>query len=195
MENVEGGSEEAATYCRSAMYGSVLSGGLGGHIYGAGGWNGGVWSGEVEEASKYPMWRVFPWPSADQMRHLKTFILSEGPRYQDLIPCTDRISPNQSAGPKGVAGWAYGAATPEQDFLLLYFEKDCPRAAVAGAKANARYAARWFDPRNGEWIPDSALVADTSGRIALPPFPNQTARSDRDWALKLTLGTWNGNHR
>jgi hypothetical protein len=188
MENVEGGSEEAAAYCRSAMYGSVLSGGLGGHIYGAGGWNGGVWSGEVEEASKYPMWKVFQWPSGDQMRHLKTFILSEGRRYQDLTPCTDRISPDQSAGPKGVAGWAYGAATPEQDLLLLYFEKDCPQATVAGAKANARYTARWFNPRNGKWIDvNVALVADTSGRIALPPFPNQTLRSDMDWALKLTL--------
>ncbi len=188
MENIEGGTEEAAAYCRSAMYGSVLSGGLGGHIYGAGGWNGGVWSGEVEEASKYPMWRVFQWPSGDQMRHLKTFILSEGRRYQDLIPCTDRISPNQSAGPKGVAGWAYGAATPEQDLLLLYFEKDCPHAAIVGAKANARYTARWLDPRIGRWINvNVVLVADSSGRVELPPFPNRTARSDMDWALKLTL--------
>ena len=127
------------------------------------------------------MWKVVQWPSGDQMRHLKTFILSEGGRYQDLTPCTDRISPNQSAGPKSVAGWAYGAATPEQDLLLLYFEKDCPQAAVAGAKADARYIARWFDPRNGKWInADVALVADTSGRIALPPFPNQTAGSNMD---------------
>ena len=151
MENIEGGSEEAAAYCRSAMYGSILSGGLGGHIYGVGGWNGGVWSGEVEEASKVPRWKVFQWPSGDQMRHLKTFILSEGRRYQDLTPCADRISPSQSAGPKGISGWAYGAATPEQDLLLLYFERDCPEAAVTGAKANARYAAHWFDPRKGRW--------------------------------------------
>jgi hypothetical protein len=111
-----------------------------------------------------------------------------GGRYQDLAPCTDRISPNQSAGPQSVAGWAYGAATPEQDLLLLYFEKDCPQAAVAGAKAKARYTARWFDPRNGKWINvDVAFVADTSGRIALPQFPNRASRSDMDWALKLTL--------
>ena len=37
MEDAEPGSDKAARYCRSAMYGSVLSGGLGGHIYGAGG--------------------------------------------------------------------------------------------------------------------------------------------------------------
>lgn len=68
MENVDGGTETSALYCRSAMYGSVLSGGLGGHIYGAGGWKGGIWSGEVEAASKSPMWKSFLWPAADQMR-------------------------------------------------------------------------------------------------------------------------------
>ncbi len=188
MENIAGGSEESAAYCRSAMYGSVLSGGLGGHIYGAGGWDGGVWSGEVEEASKCPMWKAFQWPSGDQMRHLKTFILSEGRRYQDLIPCTEQISPNQSAGPGGLGGWAFGAGTPEQDLVLLYFERDCPKAAVAGVKANASYNARWFDPRNGKWINgEDSLVADASGRIALPPFPNRTSKSDMDWVLKLTL--------
>src|SRR5665811_233 len=82
--------------------------------YGAGGWDGGIWSGEVETTSKNPMWKEFLWPSGDQMRHLKTFILSEGQRYQYLVPCTERILPNQSAGPKGTTGWAYGAATKEQ---------------------------------------------------------------------------------
>ncbi len=188
MENAEGGSEEAAVWCRSAMYGSVLSGGLGGHIYGAGGWNGGIWSGEVEEASKCPLWKAFQWPSGDHMRHLKTFILSEGRRYQDLVPCTDRIHPNQSAGPKGTTGWAYGAAIPEQDLLLLYFERDCPQTVITGVKPKARYIARWFDPRNGRWTPvDTPLVAEGSGRIPMPPFPDQKARSEMDWAIKLTL--------
>ncbi|MHC4325739.1 MAG: apiosidase-like domain-containing protein, partial [Planctomycetota bacterium] len=39
MEGAAGDTETSALYCRSAMYGSVLSGGLGGHIYGAGGWD------------------------------------------------------------------------------------------------------------------------------------------------------------
>lgn len=188
MENIEGGSDDAAMHCRSAMYGSVLSGGLGGHIYGAGGWNGGIWSGEVEDASKCPMWKVFLWPSGDQMRHLKAFILSEGRRYQDLAPCTDQISPNQSDRPKGATGWAYGAAAPERDLFLLYSEKGCPQAALAKAQRNARYLARWFNPRDGEWtIVADPLIADASGRITLPPFLDQTAKSDVDWALKLTL--------
>ena len=188
MENAEGGSDEAALWCRSAMYGSVLSGGLGGHIYGAGGWSGGIWSGEVEEASKYPMWKVFQWQSGDQMRHLKTFMLSEGQKYQDLVPCSERILPNQSAGPKVTTGWAYGAATPEKDLLLLYFEKGCPQTVVTGVKPKAMYNANWFDPRNGRWIQvDTPQVAGEAGRIILPPFPDNTDPSGMDWAIKLSL--------
>jgi hypothetical protein len=188
MENAEGGSEEAAVWCRSAMYGSVLSGGLGGHIYGAGGWNGGVWSGEVEEASRYPMWKVFQWPSGDQMRHLKTFILSEGQKYQELVPCTERIQPNQSAGPRVTTGWAYGAATPKQDLLMLYFERDCPKANVTGVKPNTMYIVNWFDPGNGKWIvPDTRLISDDSGRITLPQYPDNSDRSGMDWVIKLTM--------
>ncbi len=72
--------------------------------------------------------------------------------------------------------------------MLLYFEKDCPQATVAGARPNAQYTARWFNPRNGEWIVvNSPVMADAAGGVALPPFPNQTAKSDTDWALKLTL--------
>ena len=188
MENIPGGSDDAAAYCRSAMYGSVLSGGLGGHIYGAGGWSGGIWSGEVEAASQWPMWKVFQWPSGDQMRHLKTFILSEGRRYQELVPCRDRISPNQSAPRTGDVGWAFGAATPQHDLLLLYFEKGCPQASVTGMKANAEYSARWLNPRNGEWLPVAAPVkTDDAGRMALPLFPNDVTKSDIDWALKIVL--------
>ena len=187
MENAEGGTPEAAEWCRSAMYGSVLSGGFGGHIYGAGGWNGGVWSGEVEEASRYPMWKVFQWPSGDQMRHLKTFILSEGQKYQELVPCTERIEPNKSAGPRVTTGWAYGAATPKQDLIMLYFERDCPEANLTGVKLNTIYIVNWFDPRNGKWVvPDTRLNSDDSGRIVLPKYPDNSDRSGMDWAIKLT---------
>ncbi|MFQ6131721.1 MAG: DUF4038 domain-containing protein [Armatimonadota bacterium] len=189
MEDAEGGSDLAALYCRSAMYGSVLSGGLGGHIYGAGGWQGGMWSGEVEEASTAPIWEVIRWPSADQMRHLANFVLSVGPRYQDLVPSVDLVSPNRSGKRDGLLGWAYCARTPEQDVFLLYFEKQCPQASVAGALPGARYSASWFDPRSGGWLVarNEALVADQAGIVALPAFPNGAAVSDADWALKLAL--------
>jgi hypothetical protein len=188
MEDAEGGSDEAALWCRSAMYGSVLSGGLGGHIYGAGGWTGGIWSGEVEPDSKYPMWKVFQWISGDQMRHLKSFMLSEGKKYMDLIPCTERIMPHQSAGPKVTIGWAYGSATPGQDLIMLYFEKDCPRSVITGVNPGNKYDVNWFDPKKGTWIhPDSPITSDAMGRIFLPQYPDKISGTGTDWALKLVL--------
>lgn len=187
MEDAEPGSDRAARYCRSAMYGSVLSGGLGGHVYGAGGWQGGLWSGEVEAASKYPIWEVIRWPSADQMRHLKAFVLSEGRRYQDLEPATEAVSPNRAGDAKGLAGWAYAARTRGGELNLLYFEANCPPATLEGARAGGRHRAQWFDPRTGAWLDAGVSTADAAGRLALPPFPDVAARSETDWALKLVL--------
>lgn len=186
MEDAEGGTAKAALYCRSAMYGSVLSGGLGGHIYGAGGWKGGLWSGEVEKASKYPIWEVIGWPSAGQMQHLAAFVLSEGRRYQDLIPSTALLTPHRSGKSKGLTGWAYCARTAERDLFVVYFERDCPRATLSGLRPKARYRAQWFDPRAGKWLGRSTVVADASGKARLPSFPGAKARPATDWGLKLT---------
>jgi hypothetical protein len=189
MEDAEPGSERAALYCRSAMYGSVLSGGLGGHIYGAGGWQGGMWSGEVEKASKWPIWEVLQWPSADQMRHLKEFILSEGKAYQNLIPSDGALSPNRSGQPKTNLGWAYCARTKSRELSLLYFERDCPRAVLSGLRAGGRYRLQWFNPRTGEWLAPSenGIQADLEGNLQLPPFPAGGAKSKEDWAMKVML--------
>jgi hypothetical protein len=189
MPDADPGTEKAALYCRSGMYGSVLSGGLGGHIYGAGGWDGGMWGGNVEKAAEHHVWDVLPWPSADQMRHLKTFVLSEGPKYQQLVPNRELLDPRESGPAHGYVGWAYAAGTPGKDFLLLYFEKDCPRATLSGLSPDRAYQARWFNPRSGQWTRagEGSLVAGPSGTAELPPFPNGKPRSSLDWALKLTL--------
>ena len=187
MEDAEPGSAKAARYCRSAMYGSVLSGGLGGHIYGAGGWKGGLWSGEVEAASEYPIWQVVQWPSADQLRHLKTFVLSEGREYQNLVPSAERVSPSRSGDAKSLDGWAYCAATENRDLLLLYFEQGCLRAELSGLPAGRQYHTQWFDPRTGRWLEGATktLVTTSDGKIQLPPFPGGKTKADTDWALKL----------
>jgi hypothetical protein len=143
----------------------------------------------VEAASAYPIWEVIRWPSADQMRHLRTFVLSEGPRYQDLVPAVELVSPNKSGGPKTNVGWAYCSRTAQRDLFLLYFEKDCPRAAVSGAVPGVRYRAQWFNPRTGVWLDagSGVLAADATGKIDLPLFPGDSAKSADDWGLKLKL--------
>jgi hypothetical protein len=187
MEGADGDTETSALYCRSAMYGSVLSGGLGGHIYGAGGWDGGMWGGNVEEAAVDHIWDVIKWRSADQMRHLRTFILSEGRRYQDLVPRENLIRPNRSGQLKSCIGWSYCARTKEKDLFLLYFEKDCPKANVSGAVFSGKYKAVWFNPRTGDWEDVGILNADSAGVIDLPNFPDNSFKSRTDWAMKLTL--------
>ncbi len=187
MLDAEGGTEKSALYCRSAMYGSVLSGGLGGHIYGAGGWGGGLWSGEVEDESPAPIWEVIKWSSADQMQHLRSFVLSEGSRYQLLVPSVGLVQPNRTGEEKSCLGWAYCARTAEKDLFLLYFEKDCPKASLSGALPRSKYKALLFNPRTGDWTDAGVLIADSAGGITLPNFPDKSTRSNTDWGLKLTL--------
>ena len=185
MEGADGETETSDLYCRSAMYGSVLSGGLGGHIYGAGGWDGGMWGGNVEDAAENHIWDVIKWRSADQMRHLRTFIMSEGSRYRDLVPSANLILPNRSGKPKSCVGWSYCARTEEKDLFVLYFEKNCPKASLSGAKSRGKYQARWFNPRIGIWRDAGVLVADSAGVIDLPNFPGNLSKSRKDWAMKL----------
>jgi len=182
MLDAEAGSDRAALYCRSGMYGSVLSGGLAGHIYGAGGWNGGMWGGNRTEGAPDPIWEAIQWPSAGQMQHLRAFVLSEGARYRDLVPSADLLDPSRAGKAKSCVGWAYCARTPDREFFLLYFETECPPATLSGAKRNGKYAARWFNPRTGRCKKPVAVTANGRGTIALPPFPDKD-----DWAMKLTL--------
>jgi hypothetical protein len=185
MEGADGETETSDLYCRSAMYGSVLSGGLGGHIYGAGGWDGGMWGGNVEDAAENHIWDVIKWRSADQMRHLRTFIMSEGSKYQNLVPSANLIMPNRSGEAKSCIGWSYCARTEEKDLFVLYFEKDCLNANLSGAISKGKYAARWFNPRIGIWRDAGVLIADSAGVIDLPNFPGNLSKSRKDWAMKL----------
>lgn len=174
------GPAEEELYCRSGMYGSVLSGGLAGHIYGAMG----LWQGSIEDEASPKMWETIVWESAAQMQHLWTFVASCGSRYRDLIPNPELVTPNKSGDPNGYKGWAYCAGTRELDLFLLYFEKEAPDAIFRGAIPGRSYAAEWFDPRTGTWQKiEQVFEADiATGRFDLPPIP-----SNNDWGMKLAM--------
>ena len=175
-----GGTEKDDQFVRSAMYGSFLSGGFAGHVYGAEG----IWGSDIEPAAPIKMWDAFQWRSGSQMQHLRTFALSIGKRYQDLVPNADLVSPNKTALVRGYEEWAYCARTPDKDIFLAYFEKGCtPRSQIRGAKLLGRYKAQWYDPRNGTWqdVGNGTLQASIIGIITLPEFP-----ADADWGLRLT---------
>ncbi|HEY1945697.1 MAG TPA: DUF4038 domain-containing protein [Bryobacteraceae bacterium] len=175
----QGGTEKDDQFVRSAMYGSVLSGGLAGHVYGAEG----IWGADIEPAAPIKMWDAFQWQSGAQMKYLPDFVLSVGKRYQDLVPDEDLVVPNKTHIVKGYEGWAYAARTADKNIYLAYFEKGCPRSLVRGARVMSLYKAKWFDPRTGVWsdVGPGQVAADNIGEIHLPPFP-----TDNDWGLSLT---------
>ncbi len=174
-----GGTEQDDRFVRSGMYGSFLSGGFAGHVYGAEG----IWGADIEPAAETKMWDAFQWRSGSQMQHLRTFALSIGKRYQELVPIADLVSPNKTPVTRGYEGWAYCARTPDKDIFLVYFEKGCPQSQVRGARLWGGYKAEWFDPRTGTWSDagDGTVRSNQIGVINVPKFP-----SDDDWALRLT---------
>ena len=174
----EGNTERDNEIVRSGAYGSVLSGGLAGHVYGAEG----IWGADIEDQAPTKMWDAFTWESAADMQHLRTFVFSLGNLYQELVPMADLVSPNKSHDILSYEGWAYCARTPDKKNYLIYFEKGCPRAEVRGAILNGVYSAQWFDPREGSWMEanDGKLASNKIGIIVLPELP-----AKGDWGLKL----------
>ena len=175
-----GGTEKDDQFVRSAMYGSFLSGGLAGHVYGAEG----IWGSDIEPAAPIKMWDAFQWRSGSQMQHLRTFAMSIGKRYQELAPNADLVSPNKTPLVRGYEEWAYCARTPDKEIFLAYFEKGCPpRSQIRGARLLSPYRAQWYDPRNGTWqdVGNGTLRSSIIGIVTLPEFP-----ADADWGLRLT---------
>jgi Protein of unknown function (DUF4038)/Domain of unknown function (DUF5060) len=173
-----GGTPTDDRYVRSAMYGTVLSGGLAGYVYGAEG----IDTADIQPSAPTKMWDAFKWNSATQGRHLRTFVFSIGKRYRDLEPNSELVAPSKTHVLKGYDGWAYAARTPEKEIFLAYFEQGCPRSLIRGARLWSAYQARWFDPRNGTWsnAGDGTVKSDIVGEIQLPDFPSNT-----DWGLSL----------
>lgn len=170
-----GGSDLDSLYSRSGLYGSFLSGGFAGYIYGAQG----MWGADIEPEAAHRMWEVLTWASAEQARYLRNFAFSNDRRFQDLEPLPDLLMPSRAGPLHGYTGWAYCARTPEKDFFLIYFERGTPRAALRGARPGT-YEGKWFDPRSGEWSKPFEVSADATEYAQLPAKP-----TDDDWGLSL----------
>ncbi len=172
-----GGTEQDSRYVRSGMYGSFLSGGLGGHVYGAEG----IWGADIEQAAPIKMWDAFQWRSGAEMQYLRTFAMSLGKRYQDLVP-DEWVTPSKTATVLGYEGWAWAARTSDSEIFLAYFERGCPKSKIRGARPMSLYKAQWFDPRSGTFS-DAAgvpLASNNIGEVQVPTFPG-----DNDWGFKL----------
>lgn len=171
---------------RNGMYGSFLSGALGGYVYGSTGLvraerEKGCIEGQMPYS--YWMWDGLTFTSGTMVTIFKKFVFSEGTRYQELIPNCEQVSPNRTHDIFGFEGWAYCAQTKERDLIMLYFEKDCPTHRVRSVLHDGIYEATWFDPRTGEWLDAGKVYADPMECITeMPQKP-----TNEDWALKLKL--------
>ena len=173
-------------FARAMMYGSVLSGGLAGHVHGTGAY-------DLTTTGEPAGWRPFIWEalryaSGGQMQHLQKFVLSEGARYQQLELASKELRPRAApdARDDGLEGWAFMMRTADRTLALLYFEQKAVNTRLTGLAPNARYRWMWFDPRQGRWSEARDFSSDGSGVLATPPFPGDASRATQDWAAKLT---------
>jgi Protein of unknown function (DUF4038)/Domain of unknown function (DUF5060) len=171
-------------FARSMMYGSVLSGGLAGHVHGTGAYDV-TTTGEASGWRPY-IWEALRYRSGTQMQHLGRFVLSEGDRYQQLELASADLQPRRAAGSEGSSedgldGWGFMMRTADRRFALLYFEAGAAKPRAAGFVPGSRYVWRWYDPRDGAWAAGLKLTADSQGALEAPPFPDAG-----DWAAKVT---------
>jgi hypothetical protein len=186
-EHPPANSERDNYFSRAQMYGSVLSGGLSGHVHGTAAYD---ITTTGEPAGMRPhVWDAFKYKSANYMKHLQGFILSEGKKYQDLQPAREDIQPNKAPDSPGdgLDGWSYMMRTPEKDFALLYFENKSVLPVLNNFKTNTSYSFQWFDTIKGEWGEKVIIKSDEKGKLLLPEFPDGQNLSAKDWAAKIVL--------
>jgi len=173
---------------RAQMYGSVLSGGLAGHVYGTGAYCGNTTGEPKNEGDRPYIWEGLNYISGAQLPHLATFILSEGNAYQNCSPSRDLLMPNKAKGSKddGLDGWSFMLLSNNKDLAFLYFENKAEIPLVKGLLPDKTYSLDWFDPIEGKWLNvDITSRTDSNGEIKIKNFPTGEQVSNRDWCLKI----------
>ncbi len=162
-DNPPTNSEEAEMNCRAGLYGSFLSGALGGVFYGVEG----VWGADIEKEAPYKMGETIQYRSGREAPLLRNFVLCEGERYLELIPNSELVTPNKAGEPLGYRGWAFCSATPRKDFALIYLEAECPPASLRGFPPNTIYRVSYYNPVEGSWRDGDKILTDSVGRVPL----------------------------
>lgn len=189
--NKPGGERPAANsdrdnyFARAQMYGSVLSGGLSGHVHGTAAYDM-TTTGEPAGARPH-FWDALKYESAKYMRHLSNFILSEGSNFQNLELARQDVHPHKApnAPEDGLDGWAYMMRTSDKKLAFLYFENQSIIPTLHHFNPGKEYSLQWYHPVTGEWKANILIKADDNGRLHIPNFPNEDDRASRDWAAKI----------
>ncbi len=180
-ETPEPNSPRDNYFARAQMYGSVLSGGLAGHVHGTAAYD--ITSTGEPAGWRPHIWTALRYKSGSQMQHLQAFVLSEGPSYQDLLLASDQLSPRKApdAIEDGLDGWSFMMRNEDASYALLYFEIDAVPTTVSGMQSSSTYQWNWYNPKTGEWLKPIRLKTNANGQLKSPPLP----ASGTDWAAKL----------
>jgi hypothetical protein len=178
-------SERDNYFSRAMMYVSVLSGGISGHVHGTAAYD--ITTTGEPAGFRPHIWDAMKYESAEYMRHLSEFVLSEGKKYQSLEPAQDDILQRKAEGSfeDGLDGWSYMMRNNEKDLALLYFENKSVLPALEGFIPDSSYSLMWFDPMTGEWEKALTVKSNNKGSLSIPSFPDSENPSVRDWALKI----------
>lgn len=186
-EQAESGSDRDNYFSRAQMYGCVLSGGLAGHVHGTGAYD--VTSAAEPAGGRPYFWEALRYASAEYMRGLGIFVLSEGTRYRGLQLASEDLTVRKAPGSpeNGLDGWSFMMRTADRTFGLLYFENKAQRGAAKGWKPSTGYRLTWFDPRTGRWREPVDVRSDEAGSVQLPAFPGGGDVAATDWAAKILV--------
>jgi hypothetical protein len=184
-ERPSANSERDNYFARAQMYGSVLSGALSGHVHGTAAYD--ITTTGEPAGSRPHFWDAMKYESANYMKHLSDFILSEGVDYQELELARQDMLPHKApdAPQDGLDGWAYMMRTGDKKLALLYFENNSVLPDLINFIPDQEYVFSWYNPVNGEWKKALPLKADSEGVLRLPDFPGQEKKASSDWAAKI----------
>jgi hypothetical protein len=184
-ETPEENSDRDNYFSRAMMYGSVLSGGLAGHVHGTAAYD--VTSTGEPAGWRPHIWTALKYQSGSQMQYLKKFVLSEGDRYQQLQLASHDLAPRSIPGAldNGLDGWSFLMRSADKKFGLAYFENQARSPQLKGFNPKSRYDWIWFDPRTGEWSKPIAITADAQGPIDAPAFVHGGNQAALDVAAKI----------
>ena len=177
------------------MYGSVLSGGLAGHVHGTGAY-------DLTSTGEPAGWRPYIWDalrfgSGGQMRHLAAFVLSEQARYQQLLLASEDLHPRKAPGARedGLDGWAFMMRTADRGSGAAVLREEAPSAGRSqDFGPPAAIAGPGSIPAGARWAAPSPLASDRGGSITVPAFPGGPAGAREDWAAKLVASGGGGVH-
>jgi hypothetical protein len=185
-ERAERNSDRDNYFGRTQAWGSVFSGGLAGHIYGTGAYDG-TTVGEEEGARPY-IWDALNYPAGEQVGYLRKFMESEGVFYKDFKLASQNLHPRKSANskPDGLDGWAFMIWLEDKSLAMLYFENKCEAPQITNLIPNKEYYLNWFAPITGKWLEDSQKIStNDEGMMSIFNFPDGEKISTQDWSLKL----------